>query len=53
MSHYFPKPFESYNRNVTVELDWSNYIKGYLKRSKGVGTSDLAAESDLPSLKLK
>ena len=52
MSQYFTKPYEHYSENVKVELDLSNYAtKADLKGALGVYTCNLAAKSDLFSLK--
>ena len=54
MSQYFPKPHERYNGNVKVELDLSHFVTRYkrdIKGATGVDTSNLAAKSDLASLK--
>ena len=45
MSQYFPKSYDHFGGNVKGKLDLSNYAK------KGVDTSNLAATSDLASLK--
>ena len=52
MSQYFPKPCERSSGNVKVELDLSNFAtKADLKEATSIGTSNLAAKSDLRSLK--
>ena len=54
MRQYFPKPYDPFVGNVTVELDLSNYAtKADLKRTTGVDMSNLAEKSDLPSLKVR
>ena len=54
MSQYFPKPYKHSSGNVTVKLDLSNYVtKVDLKGGIGADTSNLAAKSDLASLKAK
>ena len=54
MSQYYPKPFDRSSGNVKVELDLSSYAtKAHLKGAAGVDTSNLAAKSDLASLKAK
>ena len=54
MGKYFPKLYESYDGNVKVELNLPYYaIKADLKGPAGVYTSNLAAISDLASLKPK
>ena len=53
MRQYFPKTFERSGENVKVELDLSNYAtKTDLKGATGVDTCNLAARSDLASLKV-
>ena len=53
-SLYFPKLYESYRGNVTIELDLSNYAtKADLKGATGIDKSNLATKSDLPSLKVE
>ena len=52
MNQYFPKPYEISSENMKVELDFSNYAtKDDLKDATGVNTSNLAAKSDLATLK--
>ena len=52
MSQYFPKPYNCFVGNVKVELNLSNYAtKIDLKGATGTDTSNLAAKSDLASLK--
>ena len=52
ISQYFPKPYERSSGNVKVILDLSNYAtRADLKGAIGVATSNLAAKSDLASLK--
>ena len=52
MSEYFPKPYKYFGGNVKVELDLSNYsAKADLKGATGVDKSNVAAKSDLASLK--
>ena len=52
MSQQFSKPYESFGRNVRVELDLFNYAtKADLKLATGVDASNLAAKSDLANLK--
>ena len=52
MSHYFPKPYERSSRNIKIEFDLSNYAtKADLKGAADIDTSNLAANSDLASLK--
>ena len=52
MSEYLPKPYESYGENVRIALDMSNCVtKADLKGAAGVDKYNLAAKSDLASLK--
>ena len=52
MSQYFPKPHETFEGDINVKVDLSNYVtKIDLKNAAGLDTSKLAAESDLASLK--
>ena len=51
ISQYFLKPYESFGKNIKVDLDLSNYTrKADLKGATGVDTSNLAAKSELASL---
>ena len=52
MSQQFPKPNKSFEGNINVNVDLSNYaVKADLKNDAGVNTSRLAAKSDVASLK--
>ena len=52
MSQYFPKPYRNFGGNIALKVDLSNYAtKADLKNATGVDTSELAAKSDLASLK--
>ena len=52
MSQYFPKPYEPFEEDIIVKVDWSNYAtKTDLKKAIGIDTSKLAAKSDFASLK--
>ena len=52
MSQYFPKPYRNFGGNIALKVDLSNYAtKADLKNVTGVDTSELAAKSDLASLK--
>ena len=54
MSQYFPKPYEPFGGDIDVKVDLCSYAtKADLKRATGVDTSNLAAKSDLTSLKAK
>ena len=52
MSHFFPKSFQLFGKNITVKLDLSYYTtQDDLKRASEVDTSNLASKFDLTSLK--
>ena len=52
MSHYFPKSFRSFGRNVNVEVDLSSYAtKSDLKTVTHVDTSNFAPKTNLAGLK--
>ena len=52
ISHYFPKPYKPFGRNIKIGLDLSNYtIKVDLKGATGVDTPNLATKSNLARLK--
>ena len=52
MSQYFPKPYEPFEEDIIVKVDWSNYAtKTDLKKAIGIDTSKLEAKSDFASLK--
>ena len=52
MSHYFPKSFRSFGRNVNVEVDLSSYAtKSDLKTVTHVDTSNFALKANLAGLK--
>ena len=52
MSHYFPKSFRSFGRNINVKVDLSNYAtKTDLKNVTHVDTSSFALKTNLASLK--
>ena len=47
MSHYFPKPFRSFGRNVNVKVDLSNYAtKTDLKNVTQIDTSTFAQKQN-------
>ena len=51
---YFPKTYKSFGGVINVKVDLPNYAtKTDLKNATGVDTSNLAAKSDLASLKAK
>ena len=53
MSQSFPKPYDPFRGDICVKLDLSNYAtKADLKGATGA-KSNLAAKSDLASLKAK
>ena len=52
MSHYFPKPFRNFGRNINVKVDLSNYaIKTDLENISHVDTSSFALKTNLANLK--
>ena len=52
MSEYFPKPFRSFEENINVKVDLSNYAtKSDLKNVTHVDTSNFALKTKLASLK--
>ena len=52
MSHYFPKSFRSFGRNINVKVDLSNYAtKTDLKNVTHVDTSSFALKTNLANLK--
>ena len=52
MSQYFPKPFRSFERNINLKVDLSNYAtKTDLKTVTHVDTSIFALKTNLASLK--
>ena len=52
MSQHFSKPDEIFAGDISVKLDLFNYAtKADLKGATEVDTSNLAAKSDLPTLK--
>ena len=52
MSLFFPKSFESFRRNINVNLDLSNYAtKADIKNISHVDTSSFALKTNLASLK--
>ena len=52
MSHYFPKSFRSFGRNINVKVDLSNYpTKAYIKNITQVDTSSFALKTNLANLK--
>ena len=52
MSQYFPKLFRSFERNINVKVDLSNYAtKTDIKNILHVDTSSFARKTNLASLK--
>ena len=52
MSQYFPKPFRSFERNINVKVDLSNYVtKADIKNISHVDTSSFALKTNLANLK--
>ena len=54
MSQYFPRACEPFGGDINVKVYLSNYAtKIYFKKVIGFDTSNLAAKSDLASLKVE
>ena len=52
MSWYFPKPFRSFGRNISVKVNLSNYAtKSDLENVTYVDTSSFALKTNLADLK--
>ena len=52
MSQYFPKPYETFGRDINVKVDLSNYAtKADIKNISHVDTSSFALKTNLASLK--
>ena len=52
MTWYFPKPYESFGRDINVKVDLSNYAtKADVKNISLVDTSSFALKSNLGGLK--
>ena len=52
MSQYFPKPYRSFDGNINVQVDLSNYAtKTGLKNATWIDTSNFTLKSNLASLK--
>ena len=52
MSQYFPKPFRSFQENINIKVDLSNYAtKTHLKNVTHVDTLSFALKTILASLK--
>ena len=54
MSQYFRKPYETFDRDINVKVDLSNYAtKTDFKNISHVDTSSFAFKSNLANLKTK
>ena len=54
MSQYIPNPFRSFERNINVQVDLSNYAtKADIKNISYVDTSSFALKTNLANLKTK
>ena len=54
MSQYFRKPYETFDRDINVKVDLSNYAtKTDFKNISHVDTSSSALKSNLANLKTK
>ena len=52
MSQYFPKPYKSFEGNINVKVDLSNYaMRSDIKNISHVDTSRFALKSSLASVK--
>ena len=52
MSQYFPKPYKSFEEDINVKVDLSNYaMKSNIKNIWHVDTSRFALKSSLASVK--
>ena len=52
MNQYFPKPFKSFGRNISVKVDLSNYAtKANIKNISHVDTSSFALKTNSANLK--
>ena len=52
MTQYFPKPYESFSRDISVKVDLSNYAtKVDIKNITHIDTSNFALKTNLASLK--
>ena len=52
MNQYFPKPYKSFEGNINVKVDLSNYAtKSDIKNISHVDTSSYSLKTDLASLK--
>ena len=52
MTHYFPKPYESFSRDINVKVDLSNYAtKADIKNITHIDTSSFALKTNLVNLK--
>ena len=54
MSQYFPRPYESFGRDINVKVDLSNYAtKTDLKNIAHVDTSNFELNTNLANLKIE
>ena len=52
MSQFFPKPYETFGRDINVKVDLSNYAtKADIKNISHVDTSSFALKTNLANLK--
>ena len=52
MSQYFPKPYETFGRDINVKVDPSNYAtKADIKNISHVDSSSFALKTNLANLK--
>ena len=52
MSQYFPKPYEPFGGDISVEVDLSNYAtKDDIRKITHVDTSNFALKTNLANLK--
>ena len=52
MSQYFPKPYESFGRDINVNVDFFNYATD-IKNISHIDDSSFALKSNLASLKIE
>ena len=54
MSQYFPRPYESFGRDINVKVDLTNYAtKTDIKNISHVDISNFVLKSNLASLKME
>ena len=52
MSQYFPRPYESFDRDINIKFDLSNYVtKTNIKNISHADTSNFALKSNLARMK--